>query len=342
MNKKPLIQALSGQKTERIPFWYMRQAGRYLPEYNQIRSQMTFMELTRNVSAAVEVSKQPFFRFGMDGLIMFSDILTPLSGAGIPLHFEEKRGPVLEKVIRKSEDLGALHDFEASRDTPYVGEILQKLREFCDAEGPALIGFAGAPFTLASYLIEGGSTRSFDQCKRILFSDPVLYESLANRLTEISANYLSMQIDAGAEVIQLFDSWGGVLSLEHYQVFAAPYNRSIIARLKEKHPHTPIILFVGNASHLTSELIAAGADALSLDWRVPDLEIQRIPASLSIQGNLDPLVLYGSGTTVEHETRRTLQKFRNRAGYVFNLGHGIHPATPIENVETMVRTIRGS
>ncbi|MBE7439445.1 MAG: uroporphyrinogen decarboxylase [Spirochaetales bacterium] len=340
MSKKILIQALQGERTDRVPFWYMRQAGRYLPEYNRIRSQMTFMELTRNVSAAVEVSQQPYLRFGMDGLIMFSDILTPLSGAGIPLHFAEKKGPVLEKVIRSNEDLAALQEFEATRDTPYVADILQKLRQFCDAEGPALIGFGGAPFTLASYLIEGGSTRSFDECKRMLFGQADLYRTLALRLTEISINYLSMQIQAGAEVIQIFDSWGGVLSVEHYQKFAAPYSQKIIEKLKEKYPKIPVILFVGNAAHLTAALSSSGAAALSLDWRVPAAEIRQIPPGIALQGNLDPLVLYGSQTTVQQETRSTLTRFENRPGYVFNLGHGIHPATPIENVETMVRTVR--
>ena len=351
MSETPLLlRALRGQSTQRVPVWYMRQAGRYLPEYNEVRSGKTFMELCRNVSAAVQVTLQPLDRFDVDGAIMFSDILTPLSGAGVPLHFAEKVGPVIERTVATEADLEMLSDFQAERDTPFVAEILRTMRAELERRGAAraggraaLLGFAGAPFTLASYLVEGGTTRTFDQLKRMLFGNPELFARLSERLTEMTIDYLRMQLRAGADAVQLFDSWAGVLTPDDYERFSAPYVRKIIAGLRAapEGKDAPFILFTGNGAHLLGSMAALEPDVISLDWRVTRAEADRlIPAGIALQGNLDPLILYGSTDEVRRRTRAVLESFAGRDGYVFNLGHGIHPKTPIDNVIAMLETVR--
>ncbi len=344
-----MIRALRGETTERVPVWYMRQAGRYLPEYNRVREGKTFLELCANVDAAVEVSLQPLDRFDLDAVIMFSDILTPLSGVGVPLHFAEKQGPVIERTIQSEGDLGMLANYRPEQQNAYVGEILRTLRVELErraatrASGrPALLGFAGAPFTLASYLVEGGTTRTFERLKRMLFGQPDLFARLADRLTEMTIAYLRMQIQAGADAVQLFDSWAGVLAPADYEEFAAPYVRRIREALRgDGTASVPFILFTGTGAHLLREMSALGPDVISLDWRVTREQADAcIPATIALQGNLDPLVLYGSEGEVRRRTRLVLEGFAGRPGYVFNLGHGIHPQTPINNVHAMLQTVR--
>ncbi len=340
--KPALIRALEGEMLDRIPFWYMRQAGRYLPEYNELRRGRTFIEVMESADLSVEISLQPYRRFKMDGVIMFSDILTPVRGAGIPLHFEEKKGPVLEKTVQSESDIDMFRAFQAEKACPYVKEILTRLRAHLasEEERPALLGFAGSPFTLASYLIEGGGTQKFEKTKECIFRRTELFNSLCDALTDLTIQYLRMQIDAGAEAVQIFDSWGGILSPAHYKEFSAPYTARIISALRADGK-APVILFVGNGSHLVPLMAEQKPDALSLDWRISADQVRReIPDSIAIQGNLDPLVLYGTAERTGNETRKVLAAFGNRKGYVFNLGHGIHPATPIENVQAMIESIR--
>lgn len=344
--KSPLlVRALRGEKTERVPIWFMRQAGRYLPEYNEIRKGLSFIELTQNPDLAFEVTIQPHRRFQVDGLIMFADILTPLHGAGVPLYFEEKKGPILEKVVATESDLEMIADFDPVRDTGYVKALLNKLRSYADGfsveERPGVLGFAGAPFTMASYLIEGGTTKKFEKIKRMMFAEPELFAKLGDRIADMTIEYLRMQLREGADAVQLFDSWGGILSIEHYREFSAPYTNRIIQTLRKEFPEKPIILFVGNAAHLLPALTESGASVISLDWRVdPDNALKLIPGSFAIQGNMDPLVLYGKPDRVKKEVTKIINKFKNRPGYIFNLGHGIHPGSPMECVEAMVSTVR--
>lgn len=357
-----ILKAFQGQPTDRIPVWFMRQAGRYLPEYNQIRSGLSFMDLTMNVDLACEVSIQPYIRFGLDAIIMFSDILTPLSGAGVPLHFEEKRGPILSKTISSESDLTILDSFDPNRDTPFVKEILQTLigkltssappepqNHFLSKEDvknitrPGLLGFAGAPFTLASYLIEGGTSKKFDKTKKFMYSHTNLFHKLSDRLASMTIDYLTMQLQSGADAVQIFDSWGGILSPSDYAEFSLPYTKKIIDGLKQNSEisEKPVILFVGNGAHLLDQMSSQRPDVISLDWRVSLDEAKRfIPGDIALQGNMDPLVLYGTKDRVKQETTRILDEFSNRKGYVFNLGHGIHPEAPIECVETMIQTVR--
>jgi uroporphyrinogen decarboxylase len=362
-NDKPgpmLIDAFAGRKTPRIPVWYMRQAGRYLPEYNELRRGRSFLELSETVELAVEVSLQPFRRFAVDGIIMFSDILTPLKGAGIPLHFEEKKGPVLDQTVADESELRHLRaDFDPAVDTAHVADILKTLRAHIDAlpavnesglpGRPALLGFAGAPFTLASYLIEGGTSKKFEKTKGAVFGATDFFHRLSERLTDLTIRYLKMQIDAGADAVQIFDSWAGILSPADYAEFAAPYTQRIVAALQE-YTQKPVILFVGNSAHLLTEMIAQKPRVLSLDWRVQagalrrEMEAAGVQNTMAVQGNMDPLTLYGSIERVRRAATRVLENFANlskQGGYVFNLGHGIHPGSPIPNVQAMLDTIRG-
>lgn len=335
-----IVQALRGQKTSRVPFWYMRQAGRYLPEYNELRLGRTFIEVMESPDLSVEISLQPFRRYGMDGVIMFSDILTPLRGAGIPLHFEEKKGPVLGKTIEHESELSMFSDFDPARGCSYVAEILQRLRSELAKESapPGLLGFAGAPFTLASYLIEGGSTSKFEKTKAFIFSKPEFFARMSDVLADMTIRYLTMQVKAGAQAVQIFDSWGGILARHHYQEFSVPYTSRIIREIQKLG--VPVILFTGNSAHLLEDLTAQKPDCISLDWRITQEAAARIPAEISIQGNMDPLVLYGSKERTALETRRVLACFGSRKGFVFNLGHGIHPQSPLLNVETMIAEVR--
>lgn len=337
-----LIRALKQQPVSRIPFWYMRQAGRYLPEYNQLRRGRTFLDMSTSADLAFEITVQPHRRFGNDGLILFADILTPLHACGVPLYFEEKRGPVLERTIESSADLSMLDRFLPERDCAYVGETLVRVRGYahdCGEDRPAVLGFAGAPFTMASYLIEGGTSKKFEKIRRMMFAEPELFDRICRRLVEMTVDYLAYQIEAGAEAVQLFDSWAGILSPTQYEEFAGRYTKAIIEGLASRSDR-PVILFVGGGQHLLPEMVAQGPGCISLDWRVRPEDARRIPASMAIQGNLDPLVLYGSVDRVKKETQQVLDLYARRPGYVFNLGHGIHPAAPLENVQAMIDTIR--
>lgn len=342
--KPRILKAFDKEDTEKVPFWYMRQAGRYLPEYNEIRRGRTFLELSKNPELATEVTLQPHLRYGMDGIIMFADILTPINGAGIPLHFDEGVGPVLEQTITSEKELHHLDSFDPERNIPYIGEILGRIRSYISGlqtDIPGLLGFAGAPFTLASYLIEGGTTRRFEKTKASVYGNSPFFHKLSERLAEITSQYLIYQIDNGAEIVQIFDSWGGILSKDDYHEYSAPYTASIIQNVRRERPDARIILFVGNGAHLLQPMVDQNPDAISLDWRVdPSLALQVIPESIVIQGNLDPLILYGNPDIVRKKTAGILDVFSSRSGYIFNLGHGIHPKTPLESVQAMIETVR--
>jgi uroporphyrinogen decarboxylase len=326
----------------------MRQAGRYLPEYNEIRKNLSFLDLTQNPELASEISIQPHRRFQPDGIIMFADILTPLHGAGVPLHFEEKKGPVLEKVVEKESDLSLLDNFDPDRDTDYVAELIKRLRAYIDGlpagDRPGLLGFAGAPFTMASYLIEGGTSKKFELTKEFLFKKSDLFHRLSDRIADITIDYLRMQMKTGVEAVQLFDSWGGILSAAHYREFVSPYLKRIISTLRNEFggkESKPVIMFVGNSSHLLGELNTLDSDAISLDWRTTPEEADRfISKERAVQGNMDPMILYGTPERTEKEARAVLEGFNHRDGYVFNLGHGIHPKASLDCVEAMVKTVK--
>ncbi len=332
-----LLNALLNQEVDRIPFWYMRQAGRYLPEYNQVKGNLDFLELSTHPQKAIEISIQPYKRFQMDGIIMFADILTPLHGVGIPIHFKENIGPIINFDIHNKTYHKKIIEFDPEKQVPYIKEIIEGIRNFIDNtdKNITLIGFAGAPFTLLSYLIEGKTSKKFEKTKEFMFYFEKEFHELMQILSQLTISYLKYQINAGVNTIQLFDSWGGILSLEHYEEFCYPYMKAIIQEIKSK---IPIILFVGNNSHLIPLLVKLEPNCISLDWRTNDISL--IPEHIAIQGNLDPLVLYGHPERVKKETLKILNSFSIRKNYIFNLGHGIYPNTPLYNVETMVQTIK--
>lgn len=340
----PLLEAFQKRDSNYLPLWYMRQAGRYLPEYNEIRKGKTFLDLSMTPELSIEVSLQPHRRYGMDGIIMFSDILTPVHAAGIPLHFEEGRGPVLEKTIRQESELALIDDYDPARDNPYVGETLQGIQQYIeklsDEIRPTLIGFAGAPFTLASYIVEGSTTRKFELTKTAAFRDTDFFLKLLDRLAEITADYLCYQIDNGAQVVQLFDSWGGILQSDDYEEFSGQFNRKILSQVRRKaRKPFRFIMFTGNSAHLVEQIASMDPDGMSLDWRTPDEVIRKLPAELLLQGNLDPLILYGKKERVVDATKKVISRFAGKK-HIFNLGHGIHPSTPLENVQAMIDTVR--
>ncbi len=331
-----ILKALQNEDLDSIPFWYMRQAGRYLPEYLEIKGNKNFIEISRDVEIATEISLQPYKRFQMDGIIMFADILTPFYSIPVPLEFSEKQGPVLHFDVFSKEDRKKILDFNPE-ELVFIREIIRNLLNFIKKTNNevTLIGFAGAPFTLLSYLVERTTSRKFDQTKEFIYIFQDIYKELMESLTDLTIKYLKYQIDSGVQIIQIFDSWGGILSREHFKKFNFIYLKKIISEIKK---YIPVILFIGNNSHLIDILVDLEPSCISLDWRADNID--EIPEKIGIQGNLDPHVLLGKSSFVKEETLRVLDKFSKRKNYIFNLGHGILPRTPLHNVEIMVRTIK--
>lgn len=333
-----ILKALKKEPIDRIPFWYMRQAGRYLPEYLQLKGSDSFLELAMNPKKAIEISIQPYKRFRMDAIILFADILTPLQAVGIPIEFHEKIGPTLKYDVFNKDDLKKIKNFEPEKQVFYVREIIQGIKNYIkniNDDNVALIGFSGAPFTLLSYLVEGGTAKKFEKTKEFMFNFEKDFHHLMEDITNLIIEYLKFQIQSGVDLVQIFDSWGGILSYHHYEEFCFPYLKKIIKNIKQ---YVPVILFVGNNAHLVKLLSLLEPDCISLDWRVEDITM--IPENIAIQGNMDPLVLFGSSERVKKETLNILNKFSKRKNFIFNLGHGIYPNTPLHNVEVMVQTIK--
>ncbi len=315
----------------------MRQAGRYLPEYRELRGTRPFLEVVRDPALAAELTMQPIRRFGMDAAIVFSDILVPAAAMGLSVEFHEGEGPQLEPPVRDRGGVERLRDFDARESAGFVAEAISRVRVELDRER-ALVGFAGAPFTVASYMIEGGSSRHFEHSKRMLLAEPALFHYLLLRLVENTRGYLSMQIEAGADAIQLFDSWGGALDPRSWREHILPHVKSLV---DAGHDHgVPVILYVNGASHLLEAMAESGADVLGIDWRVdPRDAIRRVGSRVALQGNLDPCALFTPPGLVERAVREVLAAFRPQRGYVFNLGSGILPRTPVESVEALFRTL---
>ncbi len=335
--KERFLGALSRRPQDRPPGWMMRQAGRYLPEYQALRSGRSFMECVRNPEIAAEITMQPIRRFGMDAAVIFSDILVPPAAMGIGVEFHEGRGPLLDPVVRDEAALERLADFDAERDTGFLAQALRRVRAELGEER-ALIGFCGAPFTTVSYMIEGGSSRSFERTKELLHGRPDFFDALMARVTAQLGPYLAMQVAAGADALQIFDSWGGALDRETYAARVAPSLRRLV--VEAKATGVPVVLYVNGGGHLLDVLLACGPDALSIDWRVDAAEARRATLGrAALQGNLDPCILFAPEDVVRRETRRVLERFADHPGYVFNLGSGILPKTPPQNVAAAFETL---
>ncbi len=329
-----LLRAARGESVSRTPVWMMRQAGRYMKVYRELRDKYpSFRERSENPDLSYEISMQPFNEFEPDGVILFSDILTPLPGMGINFDIVESKGPIIDNPVRNLKQIEALSALEPSESLPFVGKVLSQLRESVGNKA-AVLGFVGAPWTLAAYVVEGKSSKNYAVIKAMAFREPQLLHKLLNHFAESIATYLKYQIDSGAQVVQMFDSWAGQLSPIDYETFAAPYQKKVVDLVKETHPDTPIILYISGSAGVLERMAKTGVDIVSLDWTVDMAEgCNRLPKNIGIQGNVDPGILFGSTEMIKERIVDTVLKAKGRK-HILNLGHGILPGTPEENART--------
>lgn len=336
MSAPLLIRALRGEPVERTPVWVMRQAGRYLPEYRAVRERCTFLELCRTPGLAAEVTLQPVRRFGFDAAILFSDILIPVEAMGAPVEFGEG-GPRFAAPVRAAAQVAALRVPDPAESMPFVAETIGLVRRALPADVP-LLGFAGAPFTLLTYLVEGGGSRDFLETKRMLASDPALAEALLAKLAATVARSLRAQVEAGCAAVQLFDTWASALSPRDYERFALPPARAVFEALAPLG--VPRLYYVNGIGGILERAARTGADALSIDWRTDLGEARARVPQLSFQGNLDPHALLAPEAELRAAVRAVLDANAGRPGHVFNLGHGIFPQAPVAAVEWLVDEVR--
>ena len=315
-----LVRAARRQPVERTPVWFMRQAGRTLPGYRELRKRFSLFEVCRQPELCVKVTLEPVERHGVDAAVMFADIMLPVLGMGIDVELVEGVGPVIEQPIESLDDVRRLEVPAPDDSVPFILEAVRLVREALPSE-KALIGFCGGPFTVAGYLIEGRPTREFVRTKRCMYASPEVWHELMERLSETFLRYVRATVDAGADVVQLFDSWVGALSPGDYQEFVAPYSERILGGLA-----VPTIHFGTGTAHLLESMAAAGGDVIGLDWRVPlDQGWERVGYDRGVQGNLDPAVLLGPWERVESAVESILRAAHGRPGHIFNLGHGVLP-----------------
>ena len=329
------LQACKGETTSHVPVWFMRQAGRYLPDYQRVRSTLSFLELCKNPDLCVTVTLQPVDIFHFDAAILFSDILIPMEAMGLPLEFHDGRGPIFPEPVRDQKAAAALRVPEPEEDMPFVLESIRLLRR--ELKVP-LIGFAGAPFTLATYVIEGGSSKNFLATKSMMFREPELYHAILDKITACTSSYLIAQAKAGAQALQLFDSWVGALAPCDYERFALPYVRTILADLRQ-HTDIPLIYFANNGATLLPYTATLDADVLGIDWRIPLADAIRQAGPHAVQGNLDPLALFLPKKDLEARIAAMLAAAAEAHGYIFNLGHGVIPETDPDQVKIAVDAV---
>jgi len=331
------LRACRGEEVDYTPVWLMRQAGRYLPEYQSVRSNIDFLGLCKNPELAAQVTLQPVDILGVDAAILFSDILIPLEPMGMRLEFSDKEGPVLSEPVRSKASVEKLIIPDAEDDLPFVFDTIRILRKILENRVP-LIGFSGAPFTLATYMIEGGTSKNFLQTKKMMFQNGPVFHYLMEKITDMLVSYLASHIRAGAQAVQIFDSWAGILSPLDYKKFAYPYARKLISEVKKEG--APVIYFVNDCAGILKEVKNCGADVISVDWRV-DLSdaVRKLGKKVVIQGNLDPCALFLPREKLEERVKEILWKGETARGHIFNLGHGVLPQTPVENVIAMVEAV---
>jgi uroporphyrinogen decarboxylase len=329
------LKACWGQPVDVTPVWLMRQAGRYLPQYMEVRRKCTFLELCKTPELAAEVTIQPIDYLGADAAILFSDILTPVEPMGLKLDFVP--GPVFENPVRTQADVDALRIPVMEEDVPYVLETIKILRREFEGRVP-LIGFGGAPFTLACYMVEGKGSKDFAHIKRMMYGAPELYAQLMEKITEMDRQYLNAQIAAGAQAIQIFDTWGGIVSPLDYETYILPYTKKLIDGLDRKG--IPVIHFVKGSGTMLGSVKKAGSDVVGLDWHIGLGKARDILGpEIAVQGNLDPTVLYAPKAHIEREVKRILDENAGRPGHIFNLGHGILPNVDPEHAKFMVECV---
>ena len=331
------IRACKAQPVDRTPVWFMRQAGRYMSEYRAVRKRHSLIEICKKPELATEVTITAAEALGVDAAIIFADLLLPLEVMGLPFHFAAGEGPKIEKPLREAADISRLRTDRAS-DLGYVSEAI---RLVCKHFGDRLpmIGFCGAPFTLASYMIEGGGSRNYIHTKKMMYSSPKAWNELMNKLVAVTGEYSAEQVRAGADVIQIFDSWVGCLSVEDYRRHVLPHVTELVKRLQKTK--APIIYFGTDSSTLLRSMQETGAEVIGLDWRIPLDEGWRLLQNQgAIQGNLDPVLLFAEWNELESRARDILAKADGRPGHIFNLGHGILPETPVHNVKRLCEFVQ--
>jgi uroporphyrinogen decarboxylase len=328
------LKACRGEATDYTPVWMMRQAGRYLPEYRQVRGSISFLELCKTPELCVQVTLQPVERLDVDAAILFSDILIPMEAMGLPLEFHDGRGPIFPETVRDRAGVDKLIFPDPEETMGFVMETIRLLRR--ELQVP-LIGFAGAPFTCATYLIEGGSSKAFWETKKMMFTAPELFHQLMDKISRCTTAYLLAQARAGAQALQLFDSWAGILAPCDFEQYAAPYAARIIAELRSTG--LPIIYFANNGATLLEQSAATGADVIGIDWRINIGEAIKRIGPRAIQGNIDPAALLLPAEKLRERIGNLLDGARTARGHIFNLGHGIHQFTPPEQARIAVDAV---
>jgi uroporphyrinogen decarboxylase len=330
------VKACKAQPVDRTPVWFMRQAGRYLAEYRAVRKQYSLIEICKRPPVAAEVTITAAEALNVDAAIIFADLLLPLEVMGLPFHFSPGEGPVIEKPIRDQADISRLRTDRAAN----LGYVAEAVRLVCKHFGPRLpvIGFCGAPFTLASYMIEGSGSRNYLHTKRMMYSAPLAWDELMAKLVSVVSEYAAEQVSAGADVIQIFDSWVGCLSVDDYRRYALPRTTDLVKLLRKTG--VPIIYFGTDSSTLLPSMKQTGAEVIGLDWRIPLDEGWEAVGSGAVQGNLDPVVLFAGWKEIKLRAEDILRRAAGRPGHIFNLGHGILPETPVENVKTLAQFVQ--
>ncbi len=337
-----LLRALLREPVDITPVWMMRQAGRYLPEYKATRQKAgSFMDLCKNAELACEVTLQPLERYPLDAAILFSDILTIPDAMGLGLYFSEGEGPRFERPIKSTADVRAIGVPDPEQGLKYVMNAVRTIRKALDGRVP-LIGFSGSPWTLATYMVEGGSTKNFAKSKGMMFDDPGLMHELLGKLAESVTSYLNAQIAAGAQAVMIFDTWGGVLSPRDYDAFSLSYMEQIIEGLTRENEgrQVPVVMFTKNGGQWLSRMAESGADALGVDWttELADARVQ-VRDKVALQGNMDPCILYASPERIREEVAHVLDSYGHGPGHVFNLGHGIHPEVDPEHAGVFIEAV---
>jgi uroporphyrinogen decarboxylase len=333
------LLACRRQPVDRTPVWFMRQAGRYMADYRALRERHSLLELCRTPELATRITLQPVDAIDVDAAIIFSDLLLPFAPMGLAFDFVKGEGPKIEQPLRTEADIERLRLFEPREGLGYVLDAIRMARHELDGRVP-LIGFAGAPFTLASYAIEGGPSRDFARTKALMYGHPEAWHRLCDRLAQVVSAFVVAQVEAGAQAIQIFDSWVGALSAEDYREFALPHTAKVFDALTPTG--VPTIHFGTGTSTILTDLAAAGGDVIGVDWRLPlDVAWDRLGADRAVQGNLDPTLLLGPRHRLLRAAEDVLQRAAGRPGHIFNLGHGILPASPLEHVQVLARFVHG-
>ena len=331
------VKACKAQPVDRTSVWFMRQAGRYMPEYRAVRKQYSLIEICKKPEVAAEVTITAAEILGVDAAIIFADLLLPLEVMGLPFHFSAGEGPVIEQPVREKQDVARLRTDRAS-DLGYISEAVRLVCKHFGARLP-VIGFCGAPFTLASYMIEGGGSRHYVNTKKMIYSSPVAWDELLRKLVAVTSEYAAQQVRAGADAIQVFDSWVGCLSVDDYRRYVLPRTTELVTSLRKTG--VPVIYFGTDTATLLAAMKETGTEVIGLDWRIPlDEGWRSLGMQGAVQGNLDPVALFADWKELKPRAEDILRRAAGRPGHIFNLGHGILPETPVENVKALVKFVQ--